>query len=286
MNRNNNERFSAPQMPEELMRQFMATNVPQQNQSGYSVPTELAKLPSEGKFYPPEHPLHNKDTIEIKFMTTKEEDILATPSFIEKGVVLDKLLESIIVDKRIRPESLLVGDRAAILFKARISAYGPEYSFISSCPSCASVQKIDHVFQELKSKSFEKTEAVEFDEEGLMKITLPKSGNTVHLKFLTGKDENDVEEEKNRRKKTNLPEESLMLLYKKIIVKVNDDADYFNVANFIVNMPIIDSRFLRRVYQENKPDLDLTYHFECKKCGHVDDGGVVSFSGDFFWPRV
>ena len=284
MNRNNNERFSAPQVPDELMRQIMAASVAQQNQSTYQTPTELVNLPSEGKFYPPEHPLHNKDSIEIKIMTTKEEDILSTPSFVEKGIVFDKLLESIIVDKRIDPRSLLVGDRTAILFKARISAYGPDYNFPTSCPSCNSIQKVEHVFEELKARE---VDYAQFEiEDGLIKTTLPKSKAVVHLKFLTGQDEAEIEDEKAKKRKAGLPEEQLVSLYKKIIVKINDSEDYFMIANFVAEMPILDSRHLRKVYAESKPDLDLTYKFECKKCGHVDDGGVVSFSGDFFWPRV
>ncbi len=285
MNRNNNERFSAPQMPEELMRQFMAASVAQQNQAGYSTPTELVSIPSEGRFYPPEHPLHNKDTIEIKIMTTKEEDILATPSFIEKGVLIDKLLESLIVDRRINPQTLLTGDRSAILFKARISAYGPEYAFNAVCPSCSHVQKIEHVFEDLSPKQTVFSELVEI-ENGLIKTTLPKSKVVVYLKFLTGKDENEIEEEKIRKRKANLPEENLLLMYKKMIVKINESEDYFTIVNFISQMPIADSRYLRKIYQDYKPDLDITYRFECKKCSHVDDGGIVSLSGDFFWPRV
>ena len=44
-----------------------------QSQSlSFAVPTEFVELPSEGKFYPPEHPLHNQKTVEIKFMTAKK----------------------------------------------------------------------------------------------------------------------------------------------------------------------------------------------------------------------
>ena len=32
----------------------------------FVVPTEFVVLPSRGKFYPADHPLHNKETIEIK----------------------------------------------------------------------------------------------------------------------------------------------------------------------------------------------------------------------------
>ena len=56
----------------------------------YDFPTEVIDLPSKGKLYPESNPL-SKGTIEIKYMTAKEEDILASQNLIKKGVVLDKL---------------------------------------------------------------------------------------------------------------------------------------------------------------------------------------------------
>jgi hypothetical protein len=281
--RNGGERFAAPQMPEELRQQLMAANITTQ-QTSYQTPTEIVELPSRGMFYPVNHPLHNVETVEIKFMTTKEEDILTSPTLVEKGVVFDKLLESIIVDKRIDVSSLVVGDRSAILSRARISAYGPEYSFITSCPACSTTQKIDHLFTDLKNKelSLDKMEI----EDGLLKLTLPKSGAVVHLKLLNGRDEKEMSDEQRRRIKANLPEEQLILMYRKLIARVNGNDDMFAIANFVSTMPVLDSRYLRKTYSELKPDLDLTYHFVCKKCGHDDNGGVVSITGDFFWPEL
>lgn len=282
--RNGGDRFAAPQMPEELRQQLMAASIQQQNQASYQTPTEIVELPSKGLFYPEGHPLHNVDSVEIKFMTTKEEDILSSPSLVEKGIVFDKLLESIIVDKRIDPSLLLTGDRNAVLAKARISAYGPEYSFGAFCSSCSTQQRIDHVFSELKNKEID---ANRFEmEDGLVKVVLPKSGATVHLKLLSGQDEKEIQAEQRRRAKANMPEEQLVMMYRKLIVKVNNNDDLFAIANFVNSMPIMDSRFLRKFYSEIKPDLDLTYRFECRKCGHVDDGGVVSINGDFFWPDL
>ena len=92
----------------------------------YDFPTEVITLPSEGKCYPETNPL-SKGTIEIKYMTAKEEEILASQNLIKKGIVLDKLFESIIVDKDINPNDILVGDKNAIMLATRILAYGPNY---------------------------------------------------------------------------------------------------------------------------------------------------------------
>jgi hypothetical protein len=66
-------------------------------QKQYDFPTEVLDLPSQGKVYPIDHPLASGQ-ITIKHMTAKEEDILSSQNLIKKGIVLDKLFESVIID--------------------------------------------------------------------------------------------------------------------------------------------------------------------------------------------
>ena len=66
----------------------------------YKFPTEMVDLPSKGYFYPDGHPL-TSGKVEIKYMTAREEDILTSQNLIQQGTVIDKLLESLIVDKSI-----------------------------------------------------------------------------------------------------------------------------------------------------------------------------------------
>ena len=47
----------------------------------FSLPTETIELPSKGKFYPEGHPLAS-GTVEMKYMTAKEEDILTNQNYI------------------------------------------------------------------------------------------------------------------------------------------------------------------------------------------------------------
>jgi hypothetical protein len=107
----------------------------------FVVPTEFVELPSQGKFYPEGHPLRGARYIEIKQMTAKEEDILTSRTLLKKGVALDRVISNLIVDKRIDPDSLLVGDRNAIIIATRVSGYGNEYTTKVTCPNCATVQE-------------------------------------------------------------------------------------------------------------------------------------------------
>ena len=64
----------------------------------YDFPTEVVELPSKGLLYPKDNPL-SSGKIEMKYMTAKEEDILTNQNYIKQGIVLDKLMQSLIVSK-------------------------------------------------------------------------------------------------------------------------------------------------------------------------------------------
>ena len=76
-------------------------------------PSEIIDLPSEGKLYPKEHPC-SSGKIEIKYMTAKEEDILTSQNLIKKGVVIDRLLDSLILTSGVKSDDLVLGDKNAV----------------------------------------------------------------------------------------------------------------------------------------------------------------------------
>ena len=86
-------------------------------------PSEVVDLPSKGLLYPKDHPC-SSGQIEIKYMTAKEEDILTSRNLIQKGVVLDKLMESVIIQEGVTLDDLLLGDKNAIMIATRILGYG------------------------------------------------------------------------------------------------------------------------------------------------------------------
>jgi hypothetical protein len=94
----------------------------------FKFPTEEIELPSKGLVYPNDNPL-SSGKVEMKYMTAKEEDILTNQAYIRKGTVLDKLLKSLIIDKKINIDDLIVGDKNSLLIASRILGYGKEYKF-------------------------------------------------------------------------------------------------------------------------------------------------------------
>ena len=77
--RNNQQRLASNPGASEVNSETPNNN----NQLSFSVPTEFVDLPSKGLYYPEGHPLHGVDSVEIKHMTAKEEDILASESLIQ-----------------------------------------------------------------------------------------------------------------------------------------------------------------------------------------------------------
>src|SRR5210317_1731585 len=91
----------------------------------FQFPTEEVELPSKGLLYSDDSPL-SSGKIEMKYMTAKEEDILTNSNYLQKGIVVDKLLQSLIISN-IDYDELLIGDKNALLVAARILGYGKDY---------------------------------------------------------------------------------------------------------------------------------------------------------------
>ncbi len=248
----------------------------------FVVPTEFVELPSKGKYYPENHPLHMQESIEIRYMTAKDEDILTSKTLLKQGVALDRFVNNIIVDKRVTGNSLLVGDKNALVVAARVSGYGAQYSTRIACPACLSNVEFDFDLSEksVSEGEINEDEGVFLTDKNTLIIRLPSTGVEVETKLMTGSDESDmVKSNKNSKKETM----SVTKQLKKMIVSVNGDNSQMTIRRFVDTMPARDSRHLRNIYKQASPNIDLTQHFECSECGHTQPL-EVPFTADFFWP--
>ena len=109
----------------------------------YAFPTEQLSLPSKGLLYPEDSPL-SSGTIEVKYMTAREEDILTSANLIEKGTVIDKLLESVIANPKIKLDDLLIGDKNALMVGTRVLGYGKNYDIKITDPDTG--LEVEHSF--------------------------------------------------------------------------------------------------------------------------------------------
>jgi len=254
---------------------------PKNEPSSFSVPTDLIKLPSKGKFYPEEHPFCNKEEIEIKFMTTKEEDILMSPVLNEKGIVFDRLIESISIIS-VDAKTLLLGDKNAILVGARKNAYGPKYEIEAVCENCFKTNELVLDLSTVEPKEIDYSD-FKFTDRGTFILTMPKTKVDVELKLLTGQDEQEILKRAEQKQKHNLPTEIITDRYRQMVVSVDGSADIFYINNFIVNMPLSESRYFRKRYSAAVPDIDFSYKCTCTHCDHHNEGGAP-ITANFFWP--
>ena len=258
---------------------------PQKSLLDFVSPTDFVELPSKGTFYPEGHPLHNKEVIEIKYMTAKEEDILTSETLLRKGLAIERFLESIILDKQIHPQSLLIGDRNAILIAARISGYGAQYETKMQCPACDAQNEItfDISKPEIYHPNAEGLETIKKNEAGNFVFNLPVSKFEVECRLLTGKDEQYLVELKQNKKKKRLQDSTVTDQFKMMILSIQEVTDRDVINKFIDVMPAADARFLRKAYATATPNVKLKDEFSCTSCGHTQEL-EVPFGADFFWP--
>jgi hypothetical protein len=253
--------------------------------ANYDFPTEIIELPSKGKLYPQGHPL-SKGTVEIKYMTAKEEDILASQNLIRKGVVLDKLFESVVVEQGLDIGDIFVGDKNAILLATRILGYGAEYEVEVVDPFTGENQKV--------SIDLSKIQIKEVDEELLSPsnsydFELPTSKKQIKFRLLTHKDEQDINAEiqaLNRLTKGNdsAVSQELSTRLRYMIQEVDGNTDRGFINNWVKNSLLArDSRALRNYIQEISPDLDLKYEFTSDITGETE-ALDIPFGAGFFYP--
>ena len=236
-------------------------------------PSEVVDLPSKGKLYPPDSPLAS-GTIEMKYMTAKEEDILTNQNYIEKGIVIDKLLQALIVDKTIDYNQILIGDKNALLIAARILGYGKDYEF----EYAGAKENIDLSLLENK----ELHPDIEKATENSFNFTLPATGKVITFKLLSHGDEQKIDQEVKGLKKINKESSAeLSTRLKHMVLAVNGDSERKNVRSFVDNEFLArDSRAFRNYLRDFQPDVDMTFYPE-----NGPDGGVdIPIGVNFLWP--
>lgn len=238
-------------------------------------PTEFVDLPSKGKLYPKDSPLYS-GKVELRYMTARDEDILTNQTYIEKGTVVDKLLQNLIVDKNIDYSQLLIGDKNALLIAARALGYGAKYEFdynghketvdLTQLP----VKELDSLVENATENSFE--------------YTLPTSGVKILFKLLTHADETLIEQElkgMRRINKENSYELSTRIKY--MIISVNGEVDRAAIRNFVDKQMLArDARAFRKYVNKIQPDIDMRFYPE----DGPEDGAQIPISVSFLWPDV
>lgn len=239
-------------------------------------PTEVVDLPSNGLLYPKGSPL-SSGKIEIKYMTAKEEDILTSANLIRQGVVVEKLLESLIVDKSIKVDELLIGDKNAVLIASRILAYGKEYEVE------VEGQKIEVDLTKLKDKKLD--ESVVTNGANEFEFELPATKRKLTFKMLTSGDEKVIDEEIKGYEKIHGIGYELTTRLKHQIISVDGDSKKASINSFVDNEFLSrDSIAFRTYVAEIQPDVDMTSTFTDSEGNEKEF--TVPMTVTFLWPNA
>ncbi|NNE32234.1 MAG: hypothetical protein HKN40_07690 [Winogradskyella sp.] len=245
----------------------------QQEQPQFKFPTETVELPSKGLLYPEDHPLAS-GTIEMKYMTAKEEDILTNQNYISQGIVLDKLLQSLIVTK-VKYDDLFVGDKNAIMIASRILGYGKDYEFEYN----GEEHTID--LTTLDNKQIDESLFTRGQNE--FEFELPFSKTLVTFQLMNGHLEKKVEQEIKGLKKINkTASPDLSTRMKHLITSVDGNRDTKTIRDFVDNYLLArDSRSLRQHVADFQPDIDL----EITIISQGEDKAIdIPIGVNFFFP--
>jgi hypothetical protein len=264
-----------------ITRPNVANPVPAAAESKF--PTEVINLPSKGWFYPEGSTL-SSGTLELKMMGAKEEDILTSKNLIQKNIVLDKLLESVIIDKSIKTIDMLICDRNAAFYALRRLAYGDAYEATVSCPRCSKENAVTIDLSLIDNKPFDfesfpkGSNSFEFE--------LPFAKRKITFKLLSKKDEDTIDRELEAFAKISKEmSKEITTRLTHLITSVDGDGDLMKIRKFVNNELLSkDSLSLRKYIRENMPDIQSEFDFHCQFCD-LERREETPMGVSFFWPN-
>ena len=270
--------------PAEYARQVASQKAAEYDQmAGFSVPRDYVMLPSKGRIYPANSPLHNLEEIEVRHLTATDEDILTSRALLRTGKAIDTMLTNVIMNKSINVTDLISGDKNAILTFLRITGYGPEYDVEIDCPGCNDTIKHEFDLSKLTMRFLDVDPMGEG--ENRFDFTMP-SGIAIEFKLLNSAEDQQISDEQDKLKRaTNSPlEKNVTTKYKHQIISVDGKDDQVFINNFVDTMNLRDSRAFRTYLEEVEPDVDMKQEYKCRMCGHSEEVEIPVTVG-FFWPE-
>lgn len=255
----------------------------------YVPPAESVPLPSKGRAYGPEHPLHAAERVDVYAMTSRGEDILTSRALLKQGKAVDVLVRSCLCDKRIDPDSLLVGDKNAVTVAVRVTGYGASYETTVRCPTCDRSRKWTFDLAGLEVKPLGDDPLEPFvNRFG----AVTASGRAAEFKLLTGADEKEISDAIERGRKVAGPDavdpNVTMRLFHQL-VSLDGDSDRKRISREVQRLSPRDSLSLRRRIAEVEPGVRMRQRFECEDpdCDAAAGTEVgVPLGPEFFWPEA
>jgi len=253
---------------------------PSPQQREIPVPSFFVDLPSRGILYPKDHPLHNKQKIEVKEMTAREEEILSSQEYVKAGVALDRFLDAVVIDLNIDTKTILLADRSAVIYESRKRAYGEAlYLQQYECPECSTKQKrkTNISFENVVKDYTEFAPFAIINEEGRIEFTL-SNNSILQCTAVDIRTEDEIV-----KKISETPEASFInMLLKSVVHSIDEEVGKETLQEMLLDIPAKDSKKIRQTYQKMLPEAKARVSIKCSQCSHVNDT-EVPLNADFFW---
>jgi hypothetical protein len=219
----------------------------QYGQQEFNLPHDVVSLPSQGKFYK-----NKKKSLKVGYLTAQDENILISIGNSQNSNILNELVKNKIYEPDIRVEDLLEGDLEAVMIFLRNTSFGPDYNFTLRDPKTN--KQFNHTIK-LDELDFKKPKT-EPSEDGLFHMTLPKSGANIKCKLLTVGETQELND-LLKQYPSNVTTPVVTNRLTKQIVSVDDNTDKEFISKFVINLPIMDSKFIRNTLSDSEPKLEL-----------------------------
>ena len=230
-----------------------------ENTQRSKLPSIVIDLPSKGLIYP-EDSILREGKVEMRYMTAYDEDIITNASYLQNGVLFDKLIDAILLTP-IKSKDIAASDRDMLIVYSRILAYGPDYPVSIEDPKTKTV--LDRIvdLSKLAQKPFDLVP----DKNGEFEY---KVNDDIILKFAY-----------NSKIQENA---TVSQILKHIIRQVGTTRTESDIEHFIrYEFLARDAKEFRTFYVNNAPGINYEYDFE------GEDGGTFNsrfqIGADIFW---
>lgn len=254
---------------------------PASSASSYETPFDVIELPSLGKLYPEGSTMFGKNSLEVQYLTAAQEDILTSPNLLQSGKLLEILIKSVLRDKKVDPNDMLLGDRNTIIVWLRSTGYGEDYPVQMTCKECNATYVYEFDLSTLDIRKLE----VDDVQDGLFSYTLPHSKKEVRFNLLTAGDEYTISKTSSSKKLKlgSSIDNSLSMKMTMMIKEIDGNSDRDFIRNFISTMRVKDTHAFRAYVASIEPGVVMEQECQCPTCGYQSQE-VVPIRANFFWP--
>lgn len=243
---------------------------------------EKVELPSKGKFYDGENG-PSDGVIHLRPMTGEEEEILATPRFVKKGQAINMIFNRC-MQENFDSTNFLTQDRTYMLIYLRGISYTPEYDVEVRDPETdqtfATTINLNDLFVDYCEPGF----GVEN-----LSDSLPVTGYKFRYRLAVGRDEQDIQEHRERRAKnfdlSGQADDTLIFRTAHLIEEIEGLTDKREIQTLLKKLPIQDVAYLRTVV--NEPPFGVDTKVSITNPYSLRDFEIeLPLESNFFFPRA